>query len=211
MQLLMIRRLASAMALVWLLILGVSVSLFARDADLLGAAVAAIYSSVFLFLTLLSLYITNYWASAEPTPAKNVIPGNNYVWVLTLLFFLAFFFGPAPVQPTHLPTDLAFTDLIPSVIAQPTLFVNFLHWSFYRIFILDTVFLNVYVFLGLVAAVALLAFLFSQASWQNLDTTATLLRQIKHRTRITASTIKTAQNARRQVRRKNSGTVKFRF
>lgn len=55
---------SKALATLWVIILAVNLTMFNYDLDLLASAVLAIYSSVFLLLTLLSMVQTSYEAAA---------------------------------------------------------------------------------------------------------------------------------------------------
>lgn len=63
-QLALTNNLSYALALIWSLIIALISLLFLADLDLLGSAMFAVYTSVFLFLTLLGLYLSSYWAGA---------------------------------------------------------------------------------------------------------------------------------------------------
>lgn len=204
-QLLITTLLAYALGLIWFIILLQIVLFFNFDLDLLASALLAIYSSVFLFLTLLSVHTTPYWSYAIKNPFKQ---NQNFVFLIIVLVFIATL-QPGLYFDTY--SQFLWQDLY---VFEKDLFnqsAGLLHWFFYKIFILDTILLNLYLCIGLIVAVAILALSKTWATSSSLNSIIMQARKNQNIFSARSSNIKLVSQFRRQTRRHNNSIIRFKI
>lgn len=103
--------------------------MFSLDLDLLASALLAVYSSVFLFLTLLSVHVTAYWAPATTSPRKSP---SLWLGALGLILVGAACGNPLQGQVSNLITWVDFNLAASQTSGQA---VSLIHWAFYRLFV----------------------------------------------------------------------------
>lgn len=184
--------------------------MFTYDLDLLGSAILAIYSSVFLFLTLLSMVQTSYEAVAFFTPQAKLAQ------ILILLF--SFFCSLQPLVSnapiTFLNAQTYSSVLWTDVAGLCSEFIYStaigLHFMFYKVFIAETIAFNIYLLLGLVVAVLVLNSIRKEASFRK----AQLLQAKKANLAQAAAplqNVRTVYSFRRQTRRKNNSNIRHKL
>lgn len=182
--------------------------LFALDLDLLASALLAIYSSVFLFLTLLSLVQNSYEAATVSNPQQHIkLFALLLVFVLTTYLTLKLTANPA--QPTSIDYfSLLWFDVYS--FAQDFIYSAAvgLHFMFYKIFIGETIMFNLYLLLGLMAAVFVLNFLRKQKTKTHSNLKLNKASKFLN-TAPTLTSVKSVYSFRRQVRRKNNSNSRF--
>jgi len=148
-----VRYLATHLALVLSWLLGLVVVLLLLGLDLLAVFIASVYSSVFVAVSLLALQFGPFWAAAINTApgvgsTRGYLPGC--LGVLAVILGLVVGCEPTVAwEGALLWQDLAIGLTLP---LQSTL----LHSFFFHSFVVETLGLNLYLFLGLVGVVFLL-------------------------------------------------------
>ena len=186
--------LSQALALVWLSALSLISLFFCTDLDLLGSAMFAVYTSVFLFLTLFGVFLSSYWAAASQKTNKARL-GLAPTLVL----------GGVLLVGLQAPSTLGALSWFSSYTAEGAVAsspVYTLHLIFYRLFVGETLLINLYLFLGLVVASVALFFYRRPLKKNGLALTITQATLFK---------VRTLRNFRRQTRRKNNTTARQRL
>lgn len=163
-ELLRVQFVSLHLALVLSSILVVTCLLLCAELELLGLLILATYASVFIALALLALHFGPFWLRATEGLSSTVTPrGLLFFGAFTVAGGLAILQGSAPSNPTSNAGLAVFLwqDLSLDLRVRVGSFVGVTHWLFFRLFVLETLGLNLYLFLGLVAALALLAFRYS--------------------------------------------------
>lgn len=198
---------AQALGLCWALILLVCVLTFLLDLDLLAAAMLAVYSSVFLFITLLSIHLSGYWSRA--------VLQKDYFLKKRLGVFLLGLALMAELAPTAnnrlaqpLCLDFLWQDYNLLILELSNLAVLILHWGFYRCFVVETVLLNLYLLLGLILGSTILLYLQTGNNLQSSDYLTLRGRLLNGLAFATTPHIRLITTLRRQTRRKNTSSLR---
>lgn len=159
---------------------------------------AAVYSSVFLFLTLFSLHLSTYWSSPalEPRPLLNA--SVSLVWA-----FSAFLLAPAWVQSSD-KLNLLWADVTGALQDTSALSADLIHSFFYEVFVCETVSLNVYILLGLVTAVTVFSAFKAKAVRPQKTPNPKVFPKELGAAKATNDKVRAVSSFRRQVRRKNN-------
>jgi hypothetical protein len=163
-ELLRVQFVSLHLALVLSSILIVTCLLLCAELELLGLLVLATYASVFIALALLALHFGPFWLRATEGLSSAVTPrGLLFFGSFALIGGLAVLQGSTPSSPMSNAGLAVFLwqDLSLDLRVRVGSFVGVTHWLFFRLFVLETLGLNLYLFLGLVVALALLAFRYS--------------------------------------------------
>jgi hypothetical protein len=181
-------------------ILGVVCLLLGAELELLGLVILATYASVFIALALLALHFGPFWLRAAGVGA----PGSTRTLLLLgCLGGVGIVGTVGPVGGSQLSwVSVLWYDISTDLACRLGGYVGLTHWLFFRLFVIETLGLNLYLFVGLVVALALLAFRFS---W--LDAAGWLQASLRGRRAsqpIPGDRIRLAAKFRRQTRRTNS-------
>jgi hypothetical protein len=87
-------------------------------------------------------------------------------------------------------------------------YVGLTHWLFFRLFVLETLGLNLYLFIGLVVALGLLAFRYSWLDAANLSSALANPRGGTARSTVAGDRLRVVAKFRRQVRRTNASRLR---
>lgn len=172
-----------------------------HDLDLFGVALLAIYSSVFIFLSLLSLY----FVAPSHTPAAAPASSSLALLIGALVCFAGAGFFSADPSPIF----FTWQDLFGSMGDEGTQTVLFTHVLFYRLCSWETLLLNAYLLLGVIVGVCCLGLVggdrggFKRRLWQAFGRASRGLWALKN------WRLRGASRQRRQARHKNSSFVRF--
>jgi len=206
-----------AYALVFSAILILALWLFAGDFDLFAAILLALYSSVFLLLSLFILYFNRYWGKGATAGTGSIADFVALIAIVVLPFDFFLLDGVLLVNSHATVTAHSWSYYIISYDFYATLLegttrmaVLLMHAIFYKFFAIEVFFLNLYLFFGLIFAVGLTYIL---KLWLN----PSIVGQLFSAMRVSFSfffpsnfRVHAANRFRRQSRRKNSSQVKFR-
>ncbi len=87
-------------------------------------------------------------------------------------------------------------------------YVGLTHWLFFRLFVLETLGLNLYLFIGLVVALGLLAFRYSWLDAANLSSALPSPRGGIAQSTVVGDRLRVVTKFRRQVRRTNASRLR---
>lgn len=196
-----LRKLAQQLSNVWALISLCLFLLVFYGFDLLTCLLFLIYSSVFIYLTLLSIHLTTYWSLSYYQNAQTLQQNNIFIYFIIISISYLTINHFTYVRQIY---DLG-GFLTINYNLQPINMLLYLHIYFYVIFITETILLNMYLLFGLVLATAISYFklLNHVTTYQNIKHTA------QHANQAEGLKIKLVHQFRRQTRRKNSSLIKY--
>jgi len=163
-ELMVTRSTAYGVSMLISVILSAVILLFLYDYDLFGSVLLALYSSVFLLLSLFILYFNRYWGKAASAWYANLALVD---WVLILAILCAptpfvindgrFYLNGTTVRSMgYWATHLVNYDYYATLQNCEMLTVSLIHNLLYKFYVVEVLFLNVYLVFGLVLSVALL-------------------------------------------------------
>lgn len=173
--------------------------------DLLALFTAAVYSSVFIVLSLLALQFSAFWASARPTFIFEHSRAGGVWLVYTFVLASLIFLGGVCFS-----FELSFFFLWQDFLFNATLGLSsqsvFLHWFFFRCFIVETLGLNLYLFLGLVGVLYFLSLRLYLQETNNVQSHGSTLGDWNQRFRA-----RLVSRIRRATRRTNTSFLRHRI
>jgi len=152
---------ALQLSLVLVSILTFVAVLLAAELDLLAFVLLSTYASVFIALSLVALHFGPFWLRAHRggvggASAPRMLLGLALVCVC---YCLGGWTGaPLVLHPGTPSLGLLWQDLALESRVRMGGYVGLTHLLFFRLFVIETLGLNLYLFVGLVAALVLLAF-----------------------------------------------------
>lgn len=196
-QLLISKSLTGAINYVLIFILTTLAVFSSSGVDLIFVVLALVYSSVFLLITLLTTHLANYWSLVAKNSNKRLAGPFLTLAVSVILFIKST--NAKTVNYTKVAHFFALSS------SNVTSLLYFLHLSFYKLFIVEALLLNLYLFFGLVVATIIvqLRYFFTQ------DALPQHLFSLTAHHGAQALTIRLANSFKRQVRRKNTSLLKF--
>jgi hypothetical protein len=190
---------------VLLLLLG---QLFLAELDLLASTVFALYSSVFVFLSLLSLHLSPYAApAARPSLGRG---GRGWRALVLLALALAGSVGGEVRGPAGGVAGAG--DLLPWLCFYALtgdladLQAALVHLLFVHLFVVETIWLNLHLLLGLALALALLGL--ARMGGATLGGLSALAQRARGACFPSNRRIRLVAQFRRQARRKSSSLVR---
>ena len=211
------RNVSYGVSMLFGLILTMVVFLFWYEFDLFASILLALYSSVFLLLSLFILYFNRYWGKTSSTWYSDAALLDFGIGVSVLFAPCCFIvyegtlilnggvFSAAGIWYLRFVSY----DYIGLLQDLEVMTVSLMHNVLYKTFVLESFFLNLYLFFGLVLSVACL-YLFKV--WLNPSVVGRLfsLSRLKFWFFFASnSRVRTINKLRRQVRRKNTSHLKF--
>lgn len=197
-QLINTKLLASALNLAWVFILIALTAFSLQGLDLFLSLLFLVYTSVFLFLTLLSVHVANYWSLAANDKNKHQRTTHAVLIIIFLLIINTY-----PVKSNLFLNLFTTVNLFNSNEIQNLLV--YLHIFFYKLFVIEAVLLNVYLFGGLVGATVIIQLRYFFQKYKHSLTQFYFEKQ----TATQALVIRLPNNIKRQTRRKNTSFIKF--
>lgn len=206
-----------ALSLIIYIILLVVILLFWYEIDLFASIVLAIYSSVFILLSLLFVYFHRLISKQLFETQSEISPITEMI-LLFLCFYFFFtmqpYYGFAYVNSSMIYLSnswvwlLDFTDFYSCFFENNNLTANLMHTVLYKFFNLEILILNIYLFFGLVLAILILLIF-------KLFLNPSVIGRILSLTRFkfwfffpTNARIRVANKLKRQIRRKNTSHIK---
>ena len=149
------------LSLVLTTILSLVCLLTSVELDLLALVIFSTYSSVFIALALLALHFGPFWLRAAHDTGLQ--PPHQRGVALLALVGGAGLLGLGGAWASTADTDVwalavLWQDFGLDLRVRVGGYAGLTHWLFFRLFVLETLGLNLYLFVGLVVALALLAF-----------------------------------------------------
>ena len=189
--------------------------LFCYDYDLFGCFVLSIYSSVFFLISLFFIYFNKYWS----LNFQNFYNFYYYYFILLILFFFisnffyidgfTFFYFNFFYFNYLWFLKLYFYDFYSIYYSMFDSLIFFLHLFFYKIFVIESILINVYFFFGIVVSIA---FLLIIKLWSNPNYLAKFLlikKNFKWLFYPKHLRLLVINKFKRQTRRYNSSIVKY--
>lgn len=186
--------------------------LFLLELDLLATFILAVYSSVFVALALLALHFGPFWS---PAVVRATLVGRSLRVVLYAAFILASLLTSTAWAYTSgsistiATVNCLYQDLYAEHPESLTSATGVLHWLFYRLLVVETIGLNVYLFLGLTGT---LTFVYLRAAWLDAAHLSVLALQGGRRPNALADAgmrTRVVARLRRQTRRTNATQLRF--
>ena len=190
--------------------------LFWREFDLFASIVLAIYSSVLLFLSLFLVYFNRYWGRSNFELSGDT-GGVFELAVLAVAAWVSQFFfldnvitaGGELALSGHWASHLMGYDLYLVASLGESISANLMHAMLYKAYVLEVFFLNVFLLFGLVLTVAVIS-LSKLAINNNLVERSTALWRVNFTFFFPENfRVRAVSKLRRQLRRKNSSTIKY--
>lgn len=107
------------------------------------------------------------------------------------------------------PLSMLWQDLGHDMRVRAGGYVGVVHLLFFRLFVLETIGLNLYLFLGLVAALAMLAFRYALVDGAVLTSAFSVGRNSSNSRGMSGDRLRVVTRFRRQVRRTNSSRLRY--
>lgn len=163
-ELLITRHAAYGVSMLFTLIISLVVFLFYYDFDLFGSILLVLYSSVFLLLSMFILYFNRYWGksnSASYVESALLDVGIICALICAPTLYVTY---ESPLYINNALVNAATVwyfrfvgyDFVASLHNAEALTVSLMHSVLYKVYVLESFFLNVYLFIGLVLSVGLL-------------------------------------------------------
>jgi len=176
--------------LCWIILL--SALLFIFNFDLLATFLISVYSSVFVAVSLFALQLGPFWSPVSRF--EWVAQGKKTLILFVIMLFTLWLQFDFVSSSLNWEESILWQDLYESGNSAGTLQTTLLHWFFFRCFVVETVMLNLYLFLGLVGVVFFLSwrgFVHLPSSESNLSAGGSirnrLMFNVKRQTRRTSS------------------------
>ncbi len=185
-----------SLILCWIILL--AGLLFILNFDLLATFLIGVYSSVFVAVSLFALQLGPFWSPVSRFE-WNYSGKNSFILfiIVVLIMWTQYDFTSSGEGWED---SILWQDLFESGNSAGGLQTTLLHWFFFRCFIVETLVLNLYLFIGLIGVVFFL-------SWRNFmrypSSESTLISGGSTRNRLISS-------VRRQVRRTHSSRLRSR-
>jgi hypothetical protein len=210
-----VKLLATQLTLVLSLIILTIGMLFLMELDLLATFILAVYSSVFVALALLALHFGPFWMPAtqqddRASAASRIALLAGSIGALCLCFFSSLARSSFLDSALGWIIDFIWQDV--SVDQQPAASsaAGILHWLFYRVFILETIGLNIYLFLGLIGTLTLVCI---RSIWLDAASATQKSLQLQKKPEQTfelGARLRIVARFRRQTRRTNTSQIRYR-
>jgi FlaA1/EpsC-like NDP-sugar epimerase len=180
----------------------------------LASLLFGVYSSVFIVFFLLLMHFATFWAAAlrkNPHPARAIV-ALFLVSLITLA--LPYGFGTPNSGGVNWSTYFLWQDFFALNTTVSSMLIHLLHFFFFRLYIYETLLLNLYLVFALILALGLLSLYRLYVNFKNssqrstaTSTLATLAGQGAS-TRVHTDRVRQINKFRRQTRRQNSSVLK---
>ncbi len=178
--------------------------LFWIEFDVLASLLLGVYSSVFIVFFLLLMHFATFWAAAL---RKNQHPARAIVGLfLVALSTLTLSYGLGTLKLGGLNWSMSFLwqDFFSSSSSISSLLIHLLHFFFFRLYIYETLLLNLYLVFSLILALCLLSLYRLYFNLKNTSQRTTPTPTLATHT----DRVRQINKFRRQTRRQNSSVLK---